>query len=60
MKRFVVTLALTAVLAGIASTVQAQMPALKPVPEVKKLDYLAAPGRWTARQSRAQWDPGAK
>jgi hypothetical protein len=44
MKRFFVTFALTAVLAGIAPTIEAQMRMPKPSPEMKKVDYFV--GRW--------------
>ncbi|HEX3469914.1 MAG TPA: DUF1579 family protein [Silvibacterium sp.] len=60
MRRFIVTTALMAILAGVASSVQAQMPVPKPAPEVKKLDYLAGTWKMDGEVKPGPMGPGGK
>jgi hypothetical protein len=60
MRQFVVTVALTAILAGVTSSAFAQMPAPSPAPEVKKIGYLAGTWKLEGESKPSPMGPGGK
>src|SRR5271170_5385964 len=60
MRRFVFTIAFASILAGVASSAHAQMPAPKPAPELKKLDYLVGTWKMEGESKPGPMGPGGK